>query len=54
VQSGRRVAEPYSAEVSSLELQGRASEIRIFVRPAPPEQPDVAVTVHLDFAESFE
>lgn len=54
VKSGRRVAELYSAEVSSLQLQGKASEIRIFVRPAPPEQPAVAVTVHLDFAESFE
>ena len=54
VKSARRVAELYSEEVSRLRLSGKASEVRVFLHPAPKGQDHVSVAVHLDFMEGFE
>lgn len=54
VKSARRVAELYSEEVSKLRLIGNASEVRVFMHPAPQGQDHVSVDVHLDFFETFE
>jgi hypothetical protein len=54
VKSARRVVELYSEEISGLGLIGKASEVRVFMHPAPKGQEHVSVDVHLDFYGAFE